>query len=803
MQTMSDGEKLPLVKTIEFIVNVYDFITLPIYFIIQKPWQKRKAAARVRAKNIGDSTWVNVEHQLEKNNLKPIETLDQLFRDSVATFAERDCLGVRKILAVEYKDSKGNQDGGGGGPLASKVVSKYVLDDKYTWYSYAQIDSIVVNLSAGLVNLCSDSLKNNDGSRKLLICADTCMQWFLMAHACFRNNVIVVTAYTTLDDEAILHSIQQTEVRILVVSQKFVKRVPNIIKLAPLVDTIIVLDDPLPGCEDEKASLKPLLGSSNVKQILSFDDIKQRGAQLEENVQESPKGDDIAVLMYTSGSTGKAKGVMLTHSNIVYTSLTFRGPDISHEDRYIGYLPLGHVLELAAECIFLRNGSTIAYSSPMTLTNFSPMIKKGHYGDAHIFKPTLMGAVPLVLDRIRDGIQQNIKSQGRFFDQLINDFLIRYKRYWWERHYTTPIMNWLICKKFNMLLGGELRAICSGGAALSRDTQEYLRFVTNQTVLQGYGLTETSAAATFCDLDEYRCNIVGPPYPSVRIKLESWSDYSVNDKPNPRGEIIIGGRPVAKGYYKMDELTRESFFDQDGVRYFRTGDIGMMLPDGCLKIIDRKKDIVKPLSGEYISLSEIENTLRTAPMVENILVYCSAYSNYLVALIKPQTNELRRQAKALFNESSQSAEKFRESIRKARLANSLPTNDANKQTNNGYIQINGHHSDKDQHEMKASEVSSKSLNADVLSELSDEILCSNQWFVEHVLRGVQQEGSRKGLKRTQIPSRIKLVCDEWSPESGLVTASFKLRRREIERHYEADIKQLYAELGQKIEQRSS
>lgn len=797
------NEKLPIVRVIEFIVNLYDFITLPIYYIIQKPWQARREAQRVRARNIGNNTWTNVKTELVEGN--QVETLDQLFRESVAAYAQSDCLGVRKVLALEYKDSKELTNDG---KPASRVVSKYVMDDKYTWYTYATIDSLVVRLSAGLVSLCSDRLRNNDGSRKLLMCADTCMQWFLFAHACFRNNITVATAYTTLDDEAILHSVQETEVRILVVSQKFVKRVPKLIQGAPLVETVIVLDEPLPGCEDEKSSLKALLGSTNVKQLLSYADLLERGGQVGEQITERPTRDDVAILMYTSGSTGKPKGVMVSHSNLVFTALAFPGPELCYNDRYIGYLPLSHSLELAAECIMLKNGCTIGYSSPLTLTNYSPMIKKGQYGDAHIFKPTVMGAVPLVLDRVRDAMQANIRSQGPFFDQMINDFVVRYKRYWRALHYDTPLMNWLVCKKFNKLLGGEMRAICSGGAALSRDTQEYLRFVPNFTVIQGYGLTETSAAATFCELSESRCNVVGAPYPAIQIKLESWSDYSVNDKPHPRGEVIIGGQNVALGYYKLDEMTRESFFTKDGVRFFRTGDIGTILPDGCLKIIDRKKDIVKPLSGEYISLSEIENTLRTASIVDNILVYCSPYSNHLVALIKPQVGELRRQATMLFNESSQSADKFRELIRRERLANSLSSSDnplANKPTANGNNQVNNQqqNGNKEQQEMKASEVSSKSVNADILSELSDETLCSNKWFVEHVLRDIQQEGSKKGLRRTQIPSRIKLVCDEWSPESGLVTASFKLRRREIERFYEADIKQLYAELGQNIEQRSN
>lgn len=791
--------KLLSIRLLEFLINIYDLVTLPLYYLIQRPWKVQQAATRIRARQVEKNVWVNVDNKLDKDSEKSIDTLDQLFRDSVTTYAKKDCLGVRKILAVEFKNGNNNHHSSANGTLAqangvansndakqatnfsSRVISKYVLDDKYTWFTYAQIEEFVIKLSTGLLNLCSNSLENSDGSRKLLICADTCMQWFLMAHACFRNNVTVVTAYTTLDDDAILHSIQQTEIKIMVVSQKFVPRLPKIIERAPLVDTIIVLDEPLPGVPDEKPTLKKLLGSTNVTRVISYEDILARGAENKEIISSVPTANDIAVLMYTSGSTGKPKGVMLSHKSIVFTALAFSGPgDITHEDRYIGYLPLGHVLELAAESILLRKGSTIAYSSPLTLTSNSPMIKRGQHGDAYIFKPTIMGAVPLVLDRIRSGLQQKIKSQGKFYDQLINDFVIRYKRYWWERYYDTPIMNWLICHKFNAVLGGKIRAICSGGAALSRDTQEYLRFVANYTILQGYGLTETSAAASFCDIDERRCDIVGAPYPIVRLKLESWSDYSVDDKPYPRGEIIIGGQPVSSGYYKMDEPTKEAFYVDKGVRYFRTGDIGMMLPDGVLKIIDRKKDIVKPLSGEYISLSEIESALRTVPIVENICVYCSKYSNYVVALVKPDLKELRLQAKQLFEESSELAQNFRRLIWKSYLAECCDNLNEQQQASSASVMNEN--------------------NISILDDISNETICSNKWLVEKVLKRLQDEGIKKKLKRTHIPSKIKLVAEDWSPESGLVSASFKLRRREVERHYANDIKQLYALLGQNIDQ---
>lgn len=780
--------KLLSIWFIECIVGLYDIVTLPLYYLIQQPWKNRQAATRIKAVQIEDFTWINVDNQLvnEKKSRKTVATLDELFRDSVETFGSKDCLGVRKILGVEYKHPI-NKNGGVHdkepklkNSKSRREIKNYILDDKYTWYTFKDIEQAVIKLSTGLINICNESITNRDGSRKILICADTCMQWFLTAHACFRNNITVVTAYTTLDDTAILTTLNETETRIFVVSQSFAHRVAKIVEHAPLVDTLIILDEPLPGEEDEKNNLKALLSNGNVKRLISYNDLIVRGEEVKENIVNVPTKDDVAVLMYTSGSSGKAKGVMLTHESIVYTSLSFCGPgEITHKDRYIGYLPLGHVLELAAECIFLRNGSTIAYSSPFTLTDQSPFIKKGQKGDARIFKPTIMGAVPLVLDRIKNAIQQAVKSQGPFYDQLINDFVVKYKRYWWERYYDTPVMNRLLCFRFRKILGGHMRAVCSGGAALSKETQEYLRHVTATVVMQGYGLTETSAAASFSDVMDRRYNVVGPPYPTVHLKLESWSDYSVHDKPYPRGEIIIGGQPVAAGYYKMDDVTKEHFYTdpKTGMRFFRTGDIGLMLPDGVLKVIDRKKDIVKPLSGEYISLSAIEGALNGVPLVDHVCVYCSQYSNYVVAIVRPNAKELRALAQSLFVDEKSVQTGFRESIMKAYAgdcANAEPWTDS-----------------------ESSEQIEKCIG-----KLSLESLCNNKHIIDKTVEILRLAGTHNKLKRTQIPSKIKLATEEWNQESGLVTASFKLRRREIEKFYESDILRMYRELGQNIDQNS-
>lgn len=774
--------KLISIWLIECLVNLYDLITLPIYYLFQQPWKARQEALKVRAIQVENFTWVSLDSKLEKKDRKLVTTLDELFRDSVATYPDKDALGVRKVLGVEYALQNGNATPR---PLKNnakisnindkKVVSKLDLDDQYTWHTYRQIEATVVQLSAGLIGLCGSSIPNSDGLRKVLICADTCMQWFLMAHASFRNSITVVTAYTSLDNEAILSTIHETQVKVFVVSQSFTPRVAKIVERAPSIDTVIVLDEPLPGQEEGATLLKPLLTGERPIRILKYSDLIARGKEVKENITEAPNKDDIAVLMYTSGSTGKPKGVMLSHQSIVYTALTFSGPGLSCNDRFIGYLPLGHVLELAAECIFLRNGCTIAYSSAFTLTNQSPYIKPGQLGDCAIFKPTILAAVPLVLERIKNALQSTIKSRGPFYDQLFNKFVIEYKRYWWDRYYDTPLLNLLLLRKFQNIFGGHMRAICSGGAALSKETQEYMRHITATNVIQGYGLTETSAAASFSDVSERRYNVVGVPYPTVHLKLESWSDYSVHDKPYPRGEIIIGGLPVSSGYYKMKELTDEMFYtdSKTGMRFFRTGDVGLMLPDGVLKIIDRKKDIVKPLSGEYISLSAIEAALSGQIIVESLCVYCSQHSNYIVSIVRPNAKELRNLAIKKHKQNRQEYDDFRKSIREAFEAE---TGDA--------------------------PVPDEDNAEHLVKQISLESLCSNKWLIDDILRTLQKAGAENGLKKTQIPSNIHLASEEWTLEAGLVTASFKIRRREIEKFYENDIKRLYRELGQNIEQNS-
>lgn len=135
---------------------------------------------------------------------------------------------------------------------------------------------------------------------------------------------------------------------------------------------------------------------------------------------------------------------------------------------------------------------------------------------------------------------------------------------------------------------------------------------------------------------------VGAPSTMSDIRLINWEEggYRVTNKPFPQGEILIGGESVSKGYYKLPGKTEEEFFNEDGRRWFKTGDIGEIHYDGVLKIIDRKKDLVKLQAGEYVSLGKVEAELKTCPFVENICVYGDPSKQFTVALVVPNQKHL-------------------------------------------------------------------------------------------------------------------------------------------------------------------
>jgi long-subunit acyl-CoA synthetase (AMP-forming) len=207
------------------------------------------------------------------------------------------------------------------------------------------------------------------------------------------------------------------------------------------------------------------------------------------------------------------------------------------------------------------------------------------------------------------------------------------------------------------MVGGRLRGIVTGSAPLDGNVHKFIQTCFNCPVRQGYGATETSAASVVQELMDSTAGLVGPPRVSCCLKLVDWveGNYRVADQNDPsigvpRGEIAIGGELVALGYLidpenpdaELEEKNRTSFqIDEKGIRWFHTGDIGQVDANGCLKIIDRKSDLVKLQQGEYVALSKVEGVLKLSTYVENALVHAMPIQKYCTALVCPSVGALK------------------------------------------------------------------------------------------------------------------------------------------------------------------
>ncbi|KAF3777659.1 Long chain acyl-CoA synthetase 1 [Nymphaea thermarum] len=343
--------------------------------------------------------------------------------------------------------------------------------------------------------------------------------------------------------------------------------------------------------------------------VHSWDEFLMMGK--ENSVEISPpKPHDICTIMYTSGTSGEPKGVVLTHET---HAMQVKSIDIfmsQFEDKmlegdcYLSFLPLAHILDRIVEEYFFHHGACVGYwQGVRMLKHFYLNLRQ--YGtrnnieslkdDLVELKPTLFAGVPRVFERVNAGM---------------------------------PIL-YLI--KAGM--GGRVRLIISGAAPLREDVEEYLRVTSGAFVVQGYGLTETCGMSTIACPDELdMIGTVGVPGTYIEMRLEEVPEmgYSPFGK-TPRGEICFRGKTLFSGYYKNPELTNEVF--KDG--WFHTGDIGELLPNGVLKVIDRKKNIFKLSQGEYIAVENLERIYAAAPIVEDIWVYGDSFQSMLVAVVIP------------------------------------------------------------------------------------------------------------------------------------------------------------------------
>jgi long-chain acyl-CoA synthetase len=329
-----------------------------------------------------------------------------------------------------------------------------------------------------------------------------------------------------------------------------------------------------------------------------------------------------ATFVYTSGTTGPPKGVVLTHENFCFECAALSDClPIGEDDEQLLFLPLAHIFAKILYLSSIHNGSRIAFAESIekVVQNFSEV------------RPTFVGSVPRIYEKVYTKVTGAAQQAGglrlRVFQWATatgrrNSLAVRQGRKAGGLGYA--LAHRLVFRKIEALFGGRLRFFISGGAPLSREIAEFFH-AAGLLILEGYGLTETTAATHVNRIDRYRFGTVGLPLPGVEAKLAA------------DGEVLLRGRNMMAGYHQRPEDTRETV-DADG--WLHSGDIGEIDADGFLRITDRKKDIIVTAGGKNIAPQNIEGLLKSDPLISQVMVHGDKRP-YCVALVTLNEEALR------------------------------------------------------------------------------------------------------------------------------------------------------------------
>ncbi|GAA5982741.1 hypothetical protein JCM10908_006767 [Rhodotorula pacifica] len=655
-----------------------------------------------------------------------IEVIPDLLDHSVKVRPDSPAVGWRDTIKVhkEYKDVKKIIDGQE--RTEKKEWLYYELTD-YRYLTYAELGDLVSQLA--------NALAETGHSRETIfnIYAQTSMHWFAMANACAKQSVTFATAYDSLGEEGLEHSLNEPGVAGMFTNSSLLGTLSAVISRTTTVKTVIYDG---PSSEIKPGSLEAL-SEAGVK-VFTWDEFVQLGKE-KKHERVRPRKEDVACIMYTSGSTGAPKGVEITHAQVVAIvggTITLVSHLITPDARAICYLPLSHIFEMAVEFTVLYAGVPMGYGTVKTLTDTS---MRNCVGDMRAFGPTIMTGVPTVWELIRKGILQKVSSGPSYRASLFHGAL-GLKR--WTK--SIPIVNSLVggvldtvvFKAVKQATGGRLKYAINGGAGVSQATQEFLSYTLTPYFIQGYGLTETTALSCILPPQIVQIGVVGVPNLCNEIQLRDFDEAGYkadgtgeNAEGRPQGEVCLRGPNVFRGYYKRPDLTKEALTD-DG--WFLTGDIGQWNEDGTLSIIDRKKNLVKLQGGEYIALERLESIYKSCNLVLNIAVHADSNASRPMAIIVPHEHNLRKLLSA-----------------------------------------------------EPDLLGGEGKNVDDLDWASE--VCQNDKVRKRVLEELNATGKQAKLKALETLQTVILSDFEWTPQNGFLTAAQKLQRKTILNHFKEEV----------------
>ncbi|KAH9887156.1 long-chain-fatty-acid-CoA ligase 1 [Xylariomycetidae sp. FL2044] len=560
---------------------------------------------------------------------KNISTIYELLRVSVAKFGNAKAMGSRRLVRTHQETKKVKKMVDGAEQEVDKAWTFFELSP-YEYLTYNDYERLVLNVGSGLRKL---GMAKDD---RVHIFAATSSNWLAVSHAAASQSMPIVTAYDTLGEEGLRHSMVATGAKTIFLDPHLLPTLGNVLKDATEV-RYVIWNNQNQVKQEHINNLKSAYGHITV---MSFKELEKLG---KENPSDPvpPTPEDLCCIMYTSGSTGTPKGVPLKHKNIIAAvagvSVVVQ-PFIGPGDSLLTYLPLAHILELVFENASLYWGSTMGYGNPKTLSDTSV---RNCAGDIREFKPSVLVGVPAVWESVKKGITAKVAAAGSISQHMFWGALALKSRLMASGLPGTAVLDSVVFNKIKEATGGRLKLCMNGGGPVAKETQRFISLAIAPMII-GYGLTETNAMGSLMNPLEWSTETIGGMTSCIEVKLVDFPDagYYATNKPNPQGEIWIRGDSVMEAYYQNDKETEENMSDG----WFKSGDIGEWAPNGHLKIIDRKKNLVKTLNGEYIALEKLESIYRSTPVVANICVYADDSKAKPIAIIVPIEPALKKLA---------------------------------------------------------------------------------------------------------------------------------------------------------------
>jgi long-chain acyl-CoA synthetase len=548
---------------------------------------------------------------------------------------------------------------------------------------------------------------------RVAIIAETRREWLLADLATLSFGGVVVGIYPTSTAEQVAYILQHSGSKVAILEDEAqLAKVRAHRGELPALEHVVLIE------RGDASSSPPSKGSDPPDQrLLHLDQLRARGrgtlaheSRWAREIRDAISPDDLATLIYTSGTTGPPKGVELTHDNLHSIALTTRDwMEIDERDVALIFLPLAHSLQRVATYAGLAAGVTAHFVTDVTqlIARFNEV------------QPTIAASVPRVFEKVHtkiiSGVSQAPLHRRKLFEAALA--VGRKRSALLQQNRPVPLPLATAYRFFDRLVFSRLRAktfgnnisfLISGGAPIAKELLEFFHAV-GVPIMEGYGLTETSAPATLNRAGELCLGSVGRPLPGSEIRVAD------------DGEVLIRGPGVFRGYYRDPEATAAAL-SEDG--WFASGDVGRVDDDGFLYITDRKKDLIVTAGGKNVAPQNIENLLKQDPLISQVMVHGDR-RKYLVALVTLDLEELHAWARREGLEGLDATELQRRPEVEGRV-DQLVTR----------------------------------LNAT--------------------------------LPRYETIKRFRIVERDFSVDDGTLTPTMKVKRREVERRYQALLAELYA-----------